>query len=146
MMYNALQIDEIKEIARNAKLRATQEFWELPSEELCEICNGIGADWQSESTRKILTNACKCAEATACIHDVAYHFATADLDAQRATDDLFLINGIKETLYKSRSILSWAFLWNTRKVLTAYLILRRLGRIAWILSYFERQQKNEEKK
>lgn len=144
-MYTVGEFEQIRKLARSAGLRAPDAFWDAPASELIKVCNGVGADWQSDKTRKILTKACACVEATACIHDFEYHNATLTSSGQGDADDLFLLNGIKETLYKTKRILSLKFIWDTRKVLTAYLVLRRVGGLAWAQSYFNKQLEGNEK-
>lgn len=138
-MYTIEQIAEIRRVAHEAGLNAPDGFWSASYEDLRQICNGIGADWQSDKTRAVLTRACACVEATAAIHDFEYHNASLSEKAQKDADDRFLLNGIKETLHKSRSILSLKFVWNTRKVLLAYCVLRRLGSLAWASSFYNQQ-------
>lgn len=138
-MYTIEQMAEIRRVAADAHLEAPNTFWTVPYEELIKICNGVGADWLSEKSRKIITKAFKAVEATACIHDFEYHFADGKTESQRKADERFLTNGIKECRHYNPSVLSLARLWNERKVIIAYGVLQRIGRLAWRDSFVERK-------
>ena len=146
-MYTIEEINEIKALAVESGLHFPEDLLFTPAKDLQKIFNGVGASWQSESSRKTLSKIYEFAEATALIHDYQYALASLDLKAQQKADDLFLLNGIKENLFKSKTIFSISFWWNCRKVVLAYLLLCRLGSIAWKTNYFDKlkEEQNENK-
>lgn len=145
MMYTKDEIENLRSLAKEAKLRAPHAFWNASAEDLVNICNGIGADWQSEKTRKIITKSLKYAEPAAMIHDFEYSRSDGDKERQERVDRRFLSNGLA---YVQKCFPQW---WNWRRwlgeraVLAMYAVLERLGYVAWCLSFVENHKKKGKK-
>lgn len=129
MTYSEDKMTALVSLARCVQLRAPYEFWATPVSELCKVCNGIGADWQSPATRAIITKAVGYAEAAAVIHD--WRYSKPEMDWQKEADEEFLMNALKLVHYK------YPHWWQPRRwlgeraVLAMYAVLERLGFIAY---------------
>ncbi|MBR4597322.1 MAG: hypothetical protein IKO42_02865 [Opitutales bacterium] len=145
-MYSLEQIEAIRKTTQDANLRAPDGFFIAPAEELQKICNGVGADWLSEKSRKICTRAFACVEATAAIHDYRYHFSDGTPAGQVEADEEFLLNGIREIYHRFPRPLSLSRIWAERKVLAAFAVLKRTGRLAWRDAFVEKYLKKQEVK
>lgn len=136
--YTEDEIKDLMESARKSGLRAPDEFWATPPKELVKICNGIGADWQSERTRKIVTKALRYAEEAALIHDWEYSQVDGSKTAQRLADERFLINGLKLADVKYPFLLDWRRWLAERAVLAMHAVLKRLGWVQCCIDFTEK--------
>lgn len=142
--YTEAEINALLDKAKKAGLKAPSEFWETPASELVKVCNGIGADWQSKKTRRIITKALKYAEPAALIHDWRYSRADASKSTQQSADREFLLNGL---IYVHCVFPQW---WNWRRwlgeraMLALYAVLQRVGWVAYCLSFVERINKTKD--
>lgn len=75
-MYTLEQILDAREIAAEIPLLGCGRFCVLPIEQVLTICNGIGAEWMPEWSRKLLDKRYYVLRIPAMIHDVDYYFGT----------------------------------------------------------------------
>ena len=143
-MYTLEDIERIRDTARAANLRAPAGFYLAAPQELQKICNGVGVDWLSPTSRKICTRAFACVEATAAIHDYRYHYSDGTPLGQVEADEEFLINGILEVYHRYPAALSLRRIWSERKVLAAFAVLKRVGRLAWRDAFVEQYLKQNQ--
>lgn len=130
-MYNCEQAKELQKNIVEIGLLAPVSIIHASPEKFCEVCNGIGAEWMSKSSRKIITKMLHYAECSACVHDWEYHNSNGDDDRRLAVDEVFLVNGLREVRYKYPrwwNIKRWL---GERAVLMAHEILARTGSMAW---------------
>ena len=141
MMYTKRQIQDILAVAQAAKLSAPHAFELAPIADLQKVCNGIGADWQSDASRRKLTRMMSYAEASAAIHDWHYHNSNGSEAWRAVVDEEFLVNALREIRYKYRWYNPRRWL-AERAVLAGYCVLQRVGRAAWAIAHCERCKKS----
>ena len=140
MMYDRAKLRELLDVAESAGLEYPQDFSRATNADLQRICNGIGADWMTENSRRKLTAMMSYAEAAAMIHDYEYHFSNASEKWRAKVDERVLMNALREIRYKFK----W---WQPKRwfaeraVLIGYCVLQRVGRAAWAIAFCERQCK-----
>lgn len=140
MMYDRAKLRELLDIAESAGLDCPADFRSADIDDLAVYCNGIGADWMTENSRRKLTSMMSYAEAAAMIHDYEYHFSNASEKWRAKADERFLVNALREIRYKFK----W---WQPKRwfaeraVLIGYCVLQRVGRAAWAIAFCERQCK-----
>ena len=130
--------DEIKDLMKRslaAELWIPAAMMQEAPEVLCQVCNGIGAEWMSERSRKILTKAFKYCELAAAIHDYEYYAQTT---SRASADERFLLNALREVRHSYPQWWNWRRWLGERAVLAAYAILERVGIVAWALSAKEK--------
>lgn len=138
MMYTEDKIHALFCIAKGAKLLAPKVMFNADTSKLQLVCNGIGAEWLSERSRKILSKLLYYAEATAMIHDWEYHHSNGSEETRLGVDEMFLVNGLREVRYRYPQ---W---WNPKRwlgeraVLVAHEVLSRTGGVAWNDAFAER--------
>jgi hypothetical protein len=136
--YTTDDISKLQADIVNIRLIAPAKMVACKPSMLISVCNGIGAEWMSERSRKIITKLLYYAEATACIHDYEYYNSDGTEERRKAVDELFLINGLREV--RSRYP-QW---WNIRRwlgeraVLIAHEVLSRTGEVAWQSAFADR--------
>ena len=137
-MYTEDKIEALICISKNAKLYAPKSMLKAKPKLLVNICNGIGAEWMSEKSRKIISRLLYYAEATAMVHDWEYHHSDGLNETREGVDEMFLINGLREVRYRFPQ---W---WNPRRwlgeraVIAAHEVLSRTGQQAWNNAFAER--------
>ena len=141
-MYSENDIKRLLENAKKYGLCIPAKMLAMPVEELCKICNGIGAEWMSERSRRILTKALKYCEISAAIHDFEYDVQTSTQDE---ADERFLMNALREVRYMFPQWWNWRRWLGERAVLAAFEILSRTGKAAWAFAYFNKNKKTAEK-
>ena len=144
-MYTIEEIEHLRNEAKRVKLGAPHAFWNATSEELSKVCNGIGADWQSDKTRRILTSALKYAEPAAMIHDFEYSRSDGDKEHQERVDRRFLSNALAYVQATYPKWWNWRRWLGERAVLAMYAVLERLGYVAWCLSFTENHKRKGKK-
>ena len=139
-MYSHCEIKRLLGIIKSAGLEYPQDFSRATNADLQRICNGIGADWMTDGSRRKLTAMMSYAEASAIIHDWEYAHSNASEYWRAKVDERFLVNALREI----RSRFKW---YNPRRwlaeraVLIGYCVLQRVGRAAWAIAFCERQCK-----
>ena len=142
-MYSHCEIKRLLGVIKSAGLEYPQDFSRATNADLQRICNGIGADWMTDASRRKLTSMMSYAEAAAMIHDYEYHFSNASEKWRAKVDERFLMNALREIRYKFK----W---WQPKRwfaeraVLIGYCVLQRVGRAAWAIAFCERY-KNKRK-
>ena len=137
-MYSTEQAKALKQKIVDMGLLAPVSIKHATSEDFCKACNGIGAEWMSERSRKIITKMLHYAECSACIHDWEYTKSNGDNDRRLAVDEMFLMNGLREVRHRYPQ---W---WNPKRwlgeraVLMAHEILARTGSMAWREAFAKR--------
>ena len=144
-MYSKKQLLQILETIKSAKLNAPNAFVSAPIADLQKICNGIGADWQSEASRRKLTRMMSYAEASAAIHDWQYYMSNGSESWRAAVDEEFLVNALREIRFKFKWYNPRRWL-AERAVLVGYCVLQRVGRAAWAIAHCERCKKSKKAK
>lgn len=136
--------DDLRKLQKkivNVGLIAPTSMISCKAQKLQPICNGIGAEWMSKTSRAIITKMLYYAEATACIHDFEYHYSDGEEERRKAIDEMFLINGLREVRARYPQ---W---WNVRRwfgeraVLMAHEVLSRTGALAWQSAFAKRVQR-----
>lgn len=130
-MYTKTQIAEIRARAIEYGLTYPQSFLAAQRANLCTVCNGIGAEWMSERSRKIITKMLDYAECSAAVHDYEYSLSDGDEKRRKSVDELFLMNGLREVRAKYPHWYGWRRWLGERAVLAAHEILTRTGSLAW---------------
>nr|DAR29705.1 MAG TPA: hypothetical protein [Caudoviricetes sp.] len=144
-MYTRKKINELFLTINNARLDMPSSLRNAEFDDVRQRCNGIGADWQSEKSRKIFTRILNYAEATALIHDWQYSESDGSPSNQQKADDRFLLNGYREIDFKYPHWWSWRRWYAKASITAAHTLLKRLGVVAWRLSYAEQKLKEEGK-
>lgn len=139
-MYTTEQIKSLRCRASAARLSYYVDFDEESDERLAQVCNGIGADWMSERSRKVVTKAMKYMEASAMIHDWEYD---AQIDTQENADERLLLNGLREVRFMYPQWYNWRRWLGERAVLAAFEVLSRTGKVAWALAYYNKNHKGK---
>lgn len=126
------QIERLRRIARKLDFEAPDRFWIDPPEQLQAAYNGIGADWQSNLSRELITLAYGAFEAVALVHDYEGTYCNDGTKAGcRAWNARFYRNGKK--------IAANAFFLlrprRYRQNLLLYIALRQFGLAAWQSAY-----------
>lgn len=137
-MYNHEQAEALQKKIVEIGLLAPVSIVRASPEKFCEVCNGIGAEWMSERSRKVITKMLSYAECSACVHDWEYHNSNGDDDRRLAVDEVFLVNGLREVRHKYPrwwNIKRWL---GERAVLMAHEILTRTGSMAWREAFAKR--------
>lgn len=140
-MYTKQRLLDILAVVQAAKLSAPHAFTVAPLADLQKICNGIGADWQSDASRRKLTRMMSYAEASAAVHDWHYHNSNGSESWRATVDEEFLMNALREIRYKYRWYNPRRWL-AERAVLVGYCVLQRMGRAAWAIAFCERCKKS----
>lgn len=141
MYYDTRKIEELRLVARNAKLEAPAEFGTIPPEGLARICNGIGAEWMGLKLRRKLTRLLCAVEASAAIHDLQYADSDGSEESRLAADNAFLKNGLREIAFRYPHWWQIRKIFARRKLHAAYEALRIAGRLAWLEAFAQRTQK-----
>ena len=128
---------DIMQTIIDAQLCVPPDMTKATLEDLCAICNGIGAEWIPMSARKKITKAFNAAEASAAIHDWLYEHSDGSRKSQERADKCFRANALTE--------IDWKYCWynpiryiSQRKILVAYDALRAFGRIAWLEAFVKK--------
>jgi hypothetical protein len=118
-------------IAKGARLLAPKAMFNADVDVLQNVCNGIGAEWMSNKSRKVITRLLYYAEATAMIHDWEYHHSDGSENTRLGVDEMFLVNGLREVRYRFPQWWNIKRILGERAVLTAHEVLSRTGNKAW---------------
>lgn len=141
-MYSHCEIKRLLGVIKSTGLEYPQGFSRATNADLQRTCNGIGADWMTDGSRRKLTAMMSYAEASAIIHDWEYAHSNASESWRAKVDERFLVNALREI----RSRFKW---YNPRRwlaeraVLIGYCVLQRVGRAAWAIAFCERQQRTK---
>jgi len=144
-MYSFDEINGLCCIISEAELDTPDSLKAASELEIQKSCNGIGADWQSEKSRAIFTKILNYAEAAALIHDWEYAKSDGLIPNQRIADDRFLLNAYREIDFKYPHWWTWRRWCAKAAVTAAHTLLKRLGVVAWRLSYADKKLKEEGK-
>ena len=129
--YTTDEAEWLKEEIVNRRLECPIDMIIADAREIQEACNGVGAEWLSTTSRKIITKMLHYAEASAAVHDWQYHHSNGDALRREHVDDLFLNNGLREVRSKYPQWWNWRRWLGERAVLAAHEVLRRVGDKAW---------------
>ena len=139
-MYSIQDIKKAREEAFELGLKGSALFCSLPITDVQHCCNGIGAAWMPESSRKLLNKRFPVLQTAAMIHDVRYsHGLGTDQDFHQANEELYE-NGIILACNK----FGW---WNPVRYIVIY-DARRLARVCNIFgrkAYYDAQIMREGK-
>lgn len=136
--YSSDEAEWLKSEIVNLDLTCPCDMLVADAREIQEACNGVGAEWLSTTSRKIITKMLHYAELSAAIHDWQYHNSNGDEAKRKRVDDLFRHNGLAEVRAKYPQ---W---WNIRRwlgeraVLIAHEVLSRTGEVAWQSAFADR--------
>ena len=130
-MYSNSEIANIRGRIKAAGLIQPAAMKSYNNWRLRTICNGIGAEWMSEHSRKIITKMLKYAEAAAAIHDFEYYISDGDEARRKAVDEIFLLNALREVRFFYPKWYDPRRWFGERAVLAAHEILSRTGGLAW---------------
>ena len=130
-MYNPQEILSLVQFAERIKLKMPSELGDAPISQLQIICNGIGADWMSAKSRRVITRLLSYAEASAMIHDWQYHHSDGDELTRSLVDEDFLHNALREVRSKHPQWWNIRRILGERAILAAHEVLCRTGGIAW---------------
>lgn len=129
--YTEDEIERIRSEIVEYGLDAPKAMLNADASTLQEACNGIGAEWLSKTSRKVITRVLHYAECSAAVHDWHYHNSNGDDTTREDVDELFLSNGLREVRSKFPQWWNWRRLLGERAVLAAFEVLRRVGAKAW---------------
>ena len=96
-MYSIEEIKIIREVIKRRKYWLPKYFDTLSNEQICSLCNGIGAEFFPKFLRKWLNQLFFIFEASACVHDVEYAIGGSYLTFTIA-NIRFAVNGVKAAL------------------------------------------------
>lgn len=140
-MYKEEDIKRLLNKAENAGLTIPEGLINSDIASVIKNCNGIGAEFQSLRSRKILTKLMYFAEASALIHDWQYSQSNGKQKQQKDADNLFLINCYAEinSTYKWYNPLRWL----AKAIATiVHTILFKFGFIAYKIAYVDKTPYN----
>lgn len=129
--YSSDEAEWLKSEIVNLDLTCPCDMLVADAREIQEACNGVGAEWLSTTSRKIITKMLHYAELSAAIHDWQYHNSNGDEAKRKRVDGLFLYNGLAEVRAKYPQWWNWRRWLGERAVLAAHEVLRRVGDKAW---------------
>lgn len=140
-MYSIEDIKKARQQAAELGLKGSLIFCSLPITAVQKCCNGIGAAWMSETSRKILNKRFPVLQTAAMIHDVRYQYGSGtDEDFHQANDELY-----ENGCILAKAKYSW---WEPLRYLVMY-DAHRLAKVCDAFgrkAYYEAQELKEQSK